>query len=152
MLTLLYVFLITALQQYPLCATCILLVCLSIAVSTLMWTTLCTLAFPVVGCRWVHHCPIRNTTLCTGRITSVISIAYLSVLSCCVQLGSQGLSIALNQKETNCAQQWLPVENSWISFSVLKYSLVSSEVIHQVVVCSRHSYSVGTLQWTTWSP
>lgn len=40
-----------------------------------------------------------------GRITSVMPIAYLSVLSCCVQLGSQGLSIALNQKETNCAQQ-----------------------------------------------
>lgn len=63
------------------------------------------MAFPVVACRWVHHCPTRNTTLCTGRITSVMPIAYLSVLSCCVQLGSQGLSIALIQKETNCAQQ-----------------------------------------------
>nr|DAR88007.1 MAG TPA: hypothetical protein [Caudoviricetes sp.] len=30
------------------------------------------------------------------------------------------------------------MDNSWISFSVLKYSLVSSEVIHQVVVNSRH--------------
>nr|DAW26037.1 MAG TPA: hypothetical protein [Caudoviricetes sp.] len=70
-----------------------------------MWTTLCPLAFPVVICRWVHHCLTRNTALLTGRITSVMPIAYLSVLSCCVQLGSQGLSIALNQKETNCAQQ-----------------------------------------------
>ena len=49
--------------------------------------------------------PKRNTASLTGRITSVMPIAYLSVLSCCVQLGSQGLSIALNQKETNCAQQ-----------------------------------------------
>nr|DAS16886.1 MAG TPA: hypothetical protein [Bacteriophage sp.] len=38
------------------------------------------------------------------------------------------------------------MENSWISFSVLKYILASSEVIHQVVVCSRHELSVGTLQ------
>nr|DAR88009.1 MAG TPA: hypothetical protein [Caudoviricetes sp.] len=40
-----------ALQQYPLCATCTLHGYLSIAVSTLMRTTLCPLAFPVVRCR-----------------------------------------------------------------------------------------------------
>lgn len=105
MLTLLYVFLITALQQYPLCATWVTLEYLSIAVIILMRTTLYPLAFPVVVCRWVNCIDRRKTTRCTGRITSVMPIAYLSVLSCCVQLDSQGLSIALNQKETNCAQQ-----------------------------------------------
>lgn len=94
----------------------------------------------VVGYITVLH----GTLLCT--LVVLLPIAY-SVPICAVVLCAIRLSRAVHSpqsKETNCTQQWLLVENHWIYFSVLKYILASSEVIHQVVVCSRHSYSVGT--------